>query len=129
MIKKHFGEVKNGKFHPFDKLSFVKEFAKREGKVIFVTIEERKNSRSLDQNAYYWGVIIELLSEETGMDHEEMHEALKWQFLKKDVSGIATVKSTASLNTSEMGHYIDNIIRWSAEFLGVYIPPANSIKL
>ena len=129
MNKKHFGEIQNGKFKPFDKLSFVKEFAKREGKVVFVTVEERKKNRSLDQNSYYWGVVIELISEETGMTPEEVHEAMKWKFLKKSVNDIETVESTTKLTTAEMGKFIDNIILWAGEFLGVYVPPADSIKL
>ena len=58
----------------FDEL--IKSF---EGKELTITIEKKKNNRSILQNNYYWGVVIPMLREgmkEHGMNvtKEECHE-------------------------------------------------------
>jgi len=128
-VKIHFGQVHNGKFEPFDRLSFIKDFARHEGKVVGVTVDRKKEFRSLDQNAYLWGVVYEIISEETGMLSEEVHEAMKLMFLRKEVSGIETVRSTATLTKEEMARFIDDIIAWAISFLGAYIPSSNAVML
>ncbi len=41
-----------------------------------VTIKPYRKKRSVDQNAYYWGVIIKVLAEHTGYTPAEMHEEI-----------------------------------------------------
>ena len=129
MNKKHYGQVIKGKFVPVDPASFKLDFAKREGKTVYVTITERQHQRTLDQNSYFHGVIIPLISDETGMDTHEVKEALKWKFLRKEVGGIETVRPTAALTKQEFSKFVDEITRWAGEFLGLYIPPPNSVEL
>ena len=45
-----------------------------------IIIRSPKKIRSLEQNRYYWGVIIKILAETWGWDTEELHEALKFKF-------------------------------------------------
>lgn len=41
-----------------------------------VVIEQMKSTRSLRANAYYWGVVVEMISQATGYEPEEVHEYL-----------------------------------------------------
>lgn len=97
----------------------------------------KKGQRSLDQNAYYWGVVLphaaKGISECWGEDinSEEAHFFFKREFLSKPLVHRTTGElkgytegSTASLDTAEFGKYLDKIIKFSAEQLGVEIPIA-----
>lgn len=93
-----------------------------------------KQSRSNQQNRYYWGVVIELLSEHTGFDREEMHEVLKHKFLRKTVwipkkNGIKEMsvisKSTTGMTTKQFEEYLSQIRQWASIDLGVFLPEPN----
>ena len=100
----------------FDK--FLSEFD--EGAILELVVKEVEN-RTQMQNSYYWGQVIgspskegSLLSNEMfqGYTKQELHEALKEKF---------EVKSTAGMEQEEFTEYINKIIRWAAEFAGMYI--------
>ena len=84
-------------------------------------------SRSQMQNSYYWGQVIgspskegSLLSNEMfqGYTKQELHEALKEKF---------GVKSTMGMSQEDFTEYINNIIRWAAEFAEMYIKEPEDI--
>jgi hypothetical protein len=113
----------------------IQELAKFEGKSIYVTIEEWRNTRSLQQNRYYWGVVIKLISDHTGFDSLETHEVLKYKFNSK-LTELVNVKSgeieiiehggtTTRMTTLEFMEYIGKIQQWAAEFLALSIPGPN----
>ncbi len=130
MIPILYGKVKDGKLKLDVPQSYLVELSKFEGQRIELTIRKERHSRSLSQNRYYWGVIIEILSNNFGYDKEEMHEALKFKFLKKhEDTDLVTVGSTAKLSTAEFTDYIDEIIRWSSTEYRVVIPSADEIEL
>lgn len=85
--------------------------------------------RSNNQNRYYWGVIVKLLSDHTGFTDEEINEILKHQFLSKQKTWNDMVfyipKSTSSLKTTEMEEYLSKVRRWASETLEVFIPDPN----
>jgi hypothetical protein len=84
--------------------------------------------RSEQQNRYYWGVVVDLLSLSTGYTPDEMHEALKMKFLMVHRENLPdTVKSTARLTKDEFCEYIDNIQKWAARDMGVVIPDPDSV--
>ena len=95
-----------------------------------------RSSRSTQQNRYYHGVIIPILSEELGYSKEEIHEVLKSKFLSKNLyietkhgsTHIRVVKSTASLDTLEMEKYLSDIRQWSSIDLGIFIPLPNEVN-
>ena len=98
--------------------SFLEQF--EEGVILEIIVKEIE-SRTQLQNSYYWGQIIgspskegSLLSSEMFQGHtkQELHEALKEKF---------EVKSTSGMSQEEFSEYINNIIRWAAEFAGMYI--------
>lgn len=96
-----------------------------------------KQNRSNNQNAYYWGVIIELLSEHTGFERDEMHEVLKHKFLRytvwipkkegvKEQSIIA--KSTTKLTTKQFEEYQGQIRQWASSDLGLFLPEPHEVN-
>jgi len=103
------------------------------GKIIKITIEESKKKRSLNQNAYYFGVVVQAVLQmfiEAGndVDDEEVH-----LFLKREVGKLTKIitdkqgnkstilQSTARLSTIEFEQYLERIRAWAAG-LGVVIP-------
>jgi hypothetical protein len=89
-------------------------------------VQKRTYSRSKKQNAYYWGVILEILSEHTGFEPEELHQILKERFLTytKKYKGYVykLTRSTATLNITEFSDYNEKIKKLAAEKFKLYIP-------
>jgi len=99
----------------------------KEGEHIEIIIKKWKRKKSNQQNKYYWGVIISILSAHTGYTKEEMHEALKVKFLK-DVTSISEVPKFfdyKKLSTVYQEEYHDRIRVFAATDLGVNIPLPN----
>ena len=87
--------------------------------------------RSLQQNKYYWSVIIPIMAGHLGYSKVEMHELFKIQFLPRhqiEVDGkqFSYSESTRNLNTKQFAEYIDEIIAL-AQSMDVYIPEAGEI--
>ncbi len=124
------GKVKDGKLKLDAPQNYLVELSRLEGQRIELTIRKERHIRSLSQNSLYWGVIIEILSGNFGYDKEEMHEALKFKFLKKHGdTDLVTVGSTAKLSTAEFTNYIDEIIRWVATEYQIVIPSAEGVDI
>lgn len=104
----------------------------KEGTEVRVVVEKKTATRSLNQNAWYWGCIVELISEHTGYTADEIHDVLKAKFIPKRLAvadGNGEIKgefviggTTTRLNTLEFGQYCESIRQWAAEDLGVVIP-------
>lgn len=130
MIRKlkplHYGKIQNGKLIMDHPESVKLTMERLEGQEIQFLIEKRKKQRSNDQNAYYWGVIVEMLADEFGYTKDEMHEALKWQFLRvKSDHGPDTVRSTSDLSTAEFEALAQQIRDWALVEYNVNIPKPN----
>jgi len=103
----------------------------KEGAELYLYCEpvSARRLRSDQQNRYYWGVVMQYLSQWCGYTPEEMHEAMKMKFLIVHRDKLPdTVRSTRSLTKDEMVEYIDNVIMFAAEN-GVVIPDANQIVI
>lgn len=121
-----YGKVEDGQFipeHPDRYKAYLEHIS---GPVMLVLKRPRK-PRSLNENNYYWGVVIQLMSDETGATPEEMHEAMKWQFLRKQVGKIFTVKSTALLDTIAFEEYVENVRRFAQVELSIQVPLPNEV--
>lgn len=118
------GRIKEGKIQI--QRFFKKELLRWEGKPIEVHLVE--STRSEQQNRYYWGVVIRLISEHTGFTADEVHEVFKKRFLtyKKKYQGkiYEFTKSTTELKVSDMATYLDKVIKYATEHLGIIIPDA-----
>lgn len=111
----------------------LKTFAKKN---IRITIEKWSNKRSNLQNAWYWGVAINMIVEKlieynpvmyADITPEAVHEWLKDQFLDKRLISIAGIEkeisgSTIDLTTTNFMAYKEDIQQFAAEKLGLDIP-------
>ncbi len=84
-----------------------------------------KQSRSLNENNYYWGVVVEELSQHTGFTPPEMHEALKMKFLRIVKGQLESCRSTTDLTVGEFENYLSQVRQWASEELQVFIPLPN----
>lgn len=95
--------------------------------------------RSLPQNKYYWSCVVPLVREglvNAGYDeiktNEQAHDIMKHLFLKKqmvskkDGNVIEIAGSTAALTALEFSNYLEDIYKWSSEYLNTYIPPPSA---
>lgn len=120
------GNVENGELKLVQPSLFKRYLHSLRGEVE-VIVRKWKKRRTDNQNKYYWGVVVPILCESLGYSDEEMHEALKWRFLRnKEREKLPTVKSTAGLSTIEFNNYIDEIVRWASQE-GIIIPDPNQI--
>lgn len=105
--------------------------SKRDCEVVIV-IERKHATRSLAQNAWYFGGVIAAISEYTGYTPEEIHEFCKAKFLPNKVTmadkngevveEVVIGRSTTVLNKIQFGEYIEAIRQWAAESLRLDIP-------
>ena len=133
MKKIFLGKVIKDKLELEERDLFKQLIAKLNNKLVFLTLDTFRSNRSLEQNKYYFGVVIKILSDELGYELDEMHELLKILFnheLKylKDVE-YAIPKSTAGLTTIEFMEYLERIKRWAVQEFQIVIPDPNQIEL
>lgn len=121
-----------------------------DGDVMVVSVEPEKKKRTERQNAYLWGVVYKTIAdndpgffgnEETvealraaGLKVEDaVHEYCKRMFLRGealflDVDDAANGdmfyvrKSTRKLSRAEFNEYVENVRRWAADGLRVFVP-------
>jgi hypothetical protein len=129
-IKFH-GVVKQGRIKFDSPEKYLVYLAGLEGKRIELTLHKERNSRSNQQNKFYWGIVIEILGEHFGYTPEEMHEELKRKFnpVHSKIDPEASFGgSTTKLSTVEFIDYIDRITRWAASEYQIYIPDPNEVE-
>ncbi len=130
------GFVKRGRLEIRNRKQFTGALRRMRDGEVLVTIEKKSATRSQQSNRYYWGVVVELLSEHTGYTPEEIHDVLKAKFLPKTLAvadGNGEIKgefviggTTTKLNKLEFGEFIERVRRWAAEDLSVVIPDPDS---
>ena len=130
---KHKIKVTNGKVDFLNLPLFNKDLKQYEGKEAILIIKPYKDSRSDNQNRYYWGVVIKLLCDEIGYLPEEMHEILKQKFLSTRTVKIGGEEysipdSSSTLNTTEFEDYLSKIRTWASQDLELLIPLPNDIE-
>jgi len=127
MIPIFLGIVKEGKFHFYARDKFDQYLQTLDGKQVNLIVNLPRKYRSNNENRYYWGVVIKLLSENTGYNENEMHDALRMLFLRDDSKKIPTLRSTTSLSTVEFEDYLMKIRMWSDQELSCFIPLPNEV--
>lgn len=96
-----------------------------------VEIKEKRNTRSLKQNAYlhtiigYFACEYGISAEEAKIDFYKRH-CNKDLFVTKKVNRhgieVETLRSSSSLDTQEMTLSIERFRNWSAAVAGIYLP-------
>lgn len=124
------GELKGGKLVLSNERYFRGNLAYFEDCKVRVIVERLKNSRSKDQNNYYWGVVLPEIATHTGFSAEELHDVFKSKYLKdKRVwrgGNITVLKSTTALSTGEFAEYLQNVILEAGE-MEIAIPEADKL--
>lgn len=100
-----------------------------EGKEVDISIGPHRKKRSVNQNSYYWGVVVAMIAEAAGYPTpEEAHDALRLHFLGQHREGqLPTMKSTAELSTTEFEDYLSHCRQLASEMFGLYIPEPNEV--
>lgn len=132
MVPKFFGTIQFGRLSLEDQDAYDGYLLSLEGEVE-VVVRKRSKQRTLNQNQYYWGVVVRLIADETGHSSDEIHEMLKMMFLKDliEIKGdmYETIKSSSSLDTRGFSKdYIDRIKFWALDKLNLIIPEADSVE-
>ena len=125
-----YGKIKDLSFKPNNNREYLDFLEQNEGKEVEVEINVKKSRRSLDANAYLWGVVYKIIALHTGHSEQEIHEYMKRICLPpvfKKIMGkeIKMPRSTSDLNKSDFYEYIEKI-RAEVSTLGIIIPEANS---
>ncbi|MBN2640371.1 MAG: hypothetical protein JXR78_01820 [Victivallales bacterium] len=102
------GRVISGRlcFNSLERARWTAAIANFSGDVEII-IRRPKKERSHDQNAYYWGVVIQLITEYTGDVPVKLHDLFKKTYLGG--------RSTTTLTTREFEDYLEQIKAWAAE--------------
>jgi len=128
MIPVFTGTVINNNFKP-DNLQRLSEYLKTlEGVPCEAVVRKRKSKRSNNQLRYYFGVVCKVLGDYFGYDENEMHDALKYKFLRKGAADLETVRSTTKMNTVEFEDYLERIRRWAVIEYSVVVPLPNEVE-
>lgn len=98
-----------------------------------VEVKQNKNTRSMNQNRYYWKCIVQELANELGYTVDEMHDALKIKFssqwsqveYKDKLIPLHSVKSTTVMNTKEFEVYCEQIRIWAITDLSIRLKAPN----
>jgi len=110
------GQLNNGKLNIYNRDKFDSYLRGQKNGEVSLELIRHRLKRSVNQNAYYWGVVIKTLADHFGYFPEEMHDALKCKFLIKGTIGNLVIpRSTADLYTDEFfKDYVDRIVIWAA---------------
>lgn len=117
-------------------LNAIKSF---EGKNIVITIDVEKSKRSLNQNAYYWGVVIPIVK--SGLfdmtnqifNNDEVHYQILLEkfgvtreIVNQETGETISIKiGSSDMNKTEFSDYIMRIQEFGSSFLNVDIPSPN----
>ena len=95
-----------------------------------VVVRRRQQQRSLDQNAWIWGVAYPVIAEELGYDkheHEDLHYALVakcfGEHFDKRLGAMVPNKRSSKLTTKEFSDYMEWLVRFAATELGGILVP------
>ena len=117
-----------GKLHIADIIKFKQYLMSIKGDVEVVVKRKANNkTRSLNENNYYWGVVLPLIAQYMGDTAESAHEAMRIIFLQDHSKKIKTVKSTAKLSVADFEDYMRKIRTFMSVEHSVYIPLPNEV--
>jgi hypothetical protein len=133
------GFVRGGRLEIRNRKRFAGDLGRMRDGEVLITVSRKHATRSVQANRYYWGVVVELLSEHTGYTPDEIHEVLKAKFIPKKLAvsdGNGEIKgefviggTTTEMNKLEFGEFITNIRQWAADELDVVIPDPDNGRL
>lgn len=145
-MKKYQAKIENGKLVLDDRITFLKEVSEMKNSQVTLSITRstEKNIRSINQNRYYWGILISTLTD-TGESASYWHQYCKILVLYPKIYGqpapldriiqagkleeIGNLLTTTSLKTDEFEKYLSEIRNFVSKNLEIYIPEPNEGQL
>ena len=88
------------------------------GRVVVILVREPHELRSVSQNNYYHGVVVQMLATEWGTTPASVHSDLKREF---------GIRSTAMLETGQFETYLTHIRAWALTEFGIQIPEPHEV--
>lgn len=105
----------------------ISEYIKGTEDFYTIDIVKSKRKRSLNQNRYYWGVVLKILSGHTGYTADEVHQEMARKFLAYDNMGKNFVRSTTKLTTWDFEKYLESIRDWAKDEMDCHVPLPNEV--
>jgi len=126
------GEIRRGRLRLLRADQWSAQLATLRDGAVEITIRRRFATRSQQANNFYWGVLVDTLSEATGYTPHEIHAMCKAKFLPKKIAIAARNGrlvdefvlggTTRTLTVGEFGDYCRAIETWMVDELGLIIP-------
>jgi len=112
---------------------YAKTFGKNQKVKFTISRLTKRTIRSVEQNNYYWGVVLKILSEHFGYighgEKEELHNSLRTIFLVRTTKlGMKVVETTTKLDTKLFERYLQAIRDWAIQEHQCFIPLPNDVE-
>ena len=123
------GYVRGGVLFIRNRKDFENGVKRFEGKEVDIVVQKKRMVRSIQQNRLWW-LYVTIIAESLGYEKDEMHDVLKFKFLKRErvieKTGeiIPYLESTTRLSRSEFSEVVESVIRWAAE-MNIILPEPN----
>lgn len=122
----------NGKLELLDEARYRRLLARLPDDDYDVTLEKHRKAGSAKQRGYYHAVIVDILADYWGVEHDDAHELIRQNCNKKivevvnketgEVEEVAIGASTAGMNVEQWNLFIERCQRWAAMEFHVVIP-------
>lgn len=100
--------VYKGNFKDFNLQKFIWK-AKEINWEVVIMVKKYYKPRTINQNKYYWGWIITPMANHLWYEIEEMHEIMKYKYLKDKTDDFEYIKRTRDLTTKEFTDYVEKV--------------------
>ncbi len=102
------------------------------GKRVEVVVRLRRQKRSLDQNAWWWGVCLPVIADALGYDRHE-HGALHYALVETCFGSTFDARigrdvpnaRSSELTTAQFSELMEWAVRWAATEHGIVVPLPN----
>jgi|TARA_R110002050_G_scaffold78396_6_gene167370 hypothetical protein len=136
-FKQKFKLIESGDLSPLDEVLDKLEPKIKEGIDYTLYLLDDKKQRTLNANRYYFGVVLKVISDETGEKNvniavDDLHEVLKFKFNSKviliDGEPHEIGESTKKMTQDRFIEYIEQIREWAFEELNCWIPLPTDVE-
>jgi len=123
---KHSATIKNGRVDFINKEAWTVDCAKHEGDAVEIELSKPKRTRTNNQNAYVFGIIVPMLCDAIGYPVSESGEC--WDAVKiavghcKDTKIGKVALTTRNMDTKAFSELIERIRTFSSVELNTRIP-------
>ena len=125
-----------GQLRPADPVAWRAYLLRNKGRDVWVTVKRQTKMHTDKARSYYHGVVVEYVASHIGESHDETHDLLKHRspVLKArriellDGKHLDMPPRTRDLPSDVYAAYVDETMRWAAEFLGLYIPSPSEVE-